>query len=185
MTNNILVGNGKEATATHSSRNGIWSHNLLINTPPEWVNQTFGGRPKVAGDRWFNNVFMGKVGLKNVPPKIKDFDSGFNLYMDGSGPYTKEQTGSLVDSLASDVKVENLPNGVRILFNLSSKGIATSLKPVSSAWINSFVEDAKGQEITTSHDALGHERSQSPQWGPFETIVAGANKYEITVDILD
>ena len=184
IANNILMGKGKQATATHSSKDGIWIHNLLVDSKPEWVNQTFGGRPRVSGDRWFNNIFIGDSGLSNVLPKTKDFLAGSNLYLDGASPYSQEQESVVVSAIPSNFNFEMKKDGIiKVSFDINQQGLSTSGKLVRGDWVGYSVENSNDQDVYLENDVLGNKRSQKPQWGPFENLKEGKNEFDLTIEI--
>ncbi len=180
VANNVVVGDGWEPVSIQSSRNGIWVHNIIVDASINWVNQDYGGRPVVMGDRWFNNIFIGDSGLDEMLIGSEDYKIGNNLFLDGANPSPIEEN-SVESSTPANFKA-TLKNGViNVSFDLGKDGLGKGLPFVNNAFHGHPLMSADKNDIPVDMDILGNKRGKSPQWGPFENIKAGTNSFELSI----
>lgn len=148
VENNLLVGG---QAATYSSRDTAWKHNMLVDSPGRWVNQTDLGRPDIAGAVWSRNLFIGSD-VAQGPDAARE-----NLYLGGGKPRAGED-GAIAAAGDPAFEIDFAGPAVRIRLHLPAE-----------AW------RAARSTPATGRDFFGAPRSDGFAYGPFGKLRAGPN----------
>ena len=194
VINNIMTGHTEQMLGILSSQTGVWMHNMFIHVIPDVKQQTYGGRPANANDRFYNNIFF-HFGSENVT-QGEGYVMDYNLYLEGSrmGPLEGDNSTRIefntLDTLLWD--------STTLTFDITMpEGIATPKTTyVTKELIDLPAKTPKEMEskqfpqkdlifpdsllVEMNVDFLGVNRSDSmPMWGPFEEIKPGKNQLKL------
>lgn len=195
LDNNVIIDNVVDSDCERV----ILAHNLFVNSGLRYQNyedrrseywvphtRTRAGSSvrKYTGDRYFNNIYIGKGAEQSRPTDPEnppDFRAGHNVFYHGAQP-SQWDIGSIVEAdFHPEFTKTDLPNGVALSFSVTEAPLAVKAPLINRDFIgvydvvNQGIEDHEGRGITVDTDLLGHPRQTThPTAGPFETLKAGA-----------
>ena len=168
--NNIFVGGG---IGVYSSRADAWVHNLFINTPQTWVNQTYGGRPPVGDARWVNNMFIGDGLNSSLAPPDNRYSR--NVFLDGAVPHP-DDADAVIGNTPTDIQVLETSEGVVLGFHVDEPTLSAGYPLV----VDDTLELNFDIDATVEADFFGEQRSElSNSPGPFATLQPGRNEFTV------
>jgi len=168
--NNIFIGGG---IGVYSSRADAWVHNLFVNAPQTWVNQTYQNRPVIGDARWLNNMFIGDGLSSSITPPDNRYNR--NVFLDGAAPHP-DDADAVIGDTATDTQVLETSQGVTLSFDVDEVIVSAGYPLVDDETLDlDFAIDA-----TVDADFFGEQRSElSNSAGPFATLRPGRNEFTV------
>ena len=171
-SNNILIGG---RIGTYSSRGDAWVHNLFVNTPQRWENQTWGDRAAVGDARWLSNVFVEVGPQADIDADNSVFDH--NVYLDGAVPHDDDRNA--VTSADEGSKLTLVESNEGVSLSYFTEAVVPADHPLVT---HESLRLPFSIDVTVSKDFFGEARNDgSNRAGPINLSAMGDTDVSIYV----
>jgi hypothetical protein len=181
----------------------VFIHNLFCNTvvtyrkddrkvpwyKPHSTLEAGRSRMRHRDDQWINNLFIGGGGLNTVPVKRPGYVIAHNVYLDGALPHMKQDAGSFVQWVPSNIRLEAEENGATLSFNLEKSIFDSPYPKITAELIGELavskmtIQTPAGEPLDITTDYFGNPiKASSVLPGPFQDITAGTNTFSFYDD---